>query len=179
VASNGGGGTSYAARWRWRTAVAAAAPTTWLGGDDAARWWRRCFGEQMKWRACGEERKRKHWYPNPAYIRWLTNEYRWACNDSPAPHIFVSGATSPTNICHVYSSVTWLHWWIYGLVKVKLDETYIHRCLAQTDEYDFIFVGSRTDEYNLNIFVDTDKFKNPDEWMMFSCSGGWSNRWSD
>jgi hypothetical protein len=31
--------------------------------------------------------------------------------------------------------------------------------LAQTDEYNFIFVGFETDEYNLNIFVGIDEYK--------------------
>jgi hypothetical protein len=36
-------------------------------------------------------------------------------------------------------------------------------CLAQTDEYDFIFIGFETDEYNLNIFIGTDEFKKIDK----------------
>jgi hypothetical protein len=44
-------------------------------------------------------------------------------------------------------------------VKVKPDDTYIHRCPVQTEEYNFIFVGFETDEYNLNIFISTDKYK--------------------
>jgi hypothetical protein len=88
----------------------------------------------------------------------LTDEYIWARNGSPAPHIFVGGTTSRTNICHVYSSVTCLHRQIYGLVKVKPDSPYIRQCLVQTDEYDFIFVGFGTDKYNFNIFIGTDEF---------------------
>jgi hypothetical protein len=50
-----------------------------------------------------------------------------------------------------------------GLIKVKLDGLYIHRFSVKTDEYKFIFVDFMTDEYNLNIFVSTDEFKNSDE----------------
>jgi hypothetical protein len=46
---------------------------------------------------------------------------------------------------------------------VKLAPPYIHQFLVNTDEYKFIFIGFGTDEYNLNIFIDTDEFKNPDE----------------
>jgi hypothetical protein len=46
---------------------------------------------------------------------------------------------------------------------LKLDGPYIHRCLVKTDEYKFIFIGFGTDEYNLNIFIGTDEFKNPNE----------------
>jgi hypothetical protein len=42
-------------------------------------------------------------------------------------------------------------------IKVKLDAPYIRRCPAQTDEYNFIFIGFGTDEYNLNIFISTDE----------------------
>jgi hypothetical protein len=50
-----------------------------------------------------------------------------------------------------------------GAVKIKPDEPYIRRFSAQTDEYNLTFVGFRTDEYNSNIFVSTDEFKNTDE----------------
>jgi hypothetical protein len=50
-----------------------------------------------------------------------------------------------------------------GPVKVKPNGPYIHRFLVKTDEYKFIFTGFGTNEYNLNIFIVTDKFKNPDE----------------
>jgi hypothetical protein len=56
------------------------------------------------------------------------------------------------------------------LVKVKPDDPYIRRCLASTDEYNFTFVDLGINEYNLNIFVGTDKFKKTDEIMTFSCS---------
>jgi hypothetical protein len=46
-----------------------------------------------------------------------------------------------------------------GPVKVKLDGSYIRRCLTQTDEYKFIFINFRTVEYNLNIFIRTDELK--------------------
>jgi hypothetical protein len=48
-------------------------------------------------------------------------------------------------------------------VKVKPDNPYIHRFPYPTDEYKVIFVGFKTDEYNLNTFVHTDEFKNTDE----------------
>jgi hypothetical protein len=47
-----------------------------------------------------------------------------------------------------------------GPVIVKSSGPYIHRCLAQTDEYNLISVGFRTDEYNLNIFIGTDELIN-------------------
>jgi hypothetical protein len=34
-----------------------------------------------------------------------------------------------------------------------------HRFPTQTNEYNFIFIGFRTDEYNLNIFIGTDELK--------------------
>jgi hypothetical protein len=46
-----------------------------------------------------------------------------------------------------------------GPVKIKLDSPYIGRCPVQTDEYNFIFVDFETDEYNLNIFIDTTNIK--------------------
>jgi hypothetical protein len=51
-----------------------------------------------------------------------------------------------------------------GSVKVKLDGSYIHRFLAQTNKYNITFVDPETNECNLNIFVGTD------EWMTFYCS---------
>jgi hypothetical protein len=63
----------------------------------------------------------------------------------------------------IYSSVTWLPNEYMGPAKVKLDGPYIYRLLAQTDEYNFIFINFRTDRYNLNIFIGTDEFKKPDE----------------
>jgi hypothetical protein len=47
-----------------------------------------------------------------------------------------------------------------GPVEVKQDDPYIRRCPTLTD---FIFIGSATDEYNLNIFVGIDEFEKPDE----------------
>jgi hypothetical protein len=46
--------------------------------------------------------------------------------------------------------------WAYTLRPVP---PYIGRFLIKTDEYKFIFVGFRINEYNLNIFVGTDEFK--------------------
>jgi hypothetical protein len=81
---------------------------TRLGGGDGAT--RRaeveavvCFAKRQRGRAnemkgaWGREKKE------------MTDEYRRTRNNSPAPHIFVGGATSPMNICYVYSLVTWLH----------------------------------------------------------------------
>jgi hypothetical protein len=51
-----------------------------------------------------------------------------------------------------------------GPIKVKLDGPDIHQFLAETDEYNLIFIGFWTDEYNFNIFVGTD------EWTPVSCS---------
>jgi hypothetical protein len=48
-----------------------------------------------------------------------------------------------------------------GLAKVKPDGPYIHRFQTQTDEYNFIVIGFRTDKYNLNIFIDTNELKKP------------------
>jgi hypothetical protein len=50
-----------------------------------------------------------------------------------------------------------------GPVKVKSDGPYIRLYPIKIDKYKFIFVSFKTDEYNLNIFVGTDKFKNPDK----------------
>jgi hypothetical protein len=43
----------------------------------------------MKILVCGEGRKMKRRFPNPTYIHRLTDEYRWAHNGSPAPHIYM------------------------------------------------------------------------------------------
>jgi hypothetical protein len=48
-------------------------------------------------------------------------------------------------------------------VKVKPDDPYIRWFPVKTDEYKFIFIDFRTDEYNLNIFIGTNKFKNSDK----------------
>jgi hypothetical protein len=52
---------------------------------------------ELKWRR-REERKGNARFPNPTYIRWL----RWVVPVSPAPHIFVGSAMSPTNMCHIF-----------------------------------------------------------------------------
>jgi hypothetical protein len=41
-----------------------------------------------------------------------------------------------------------------GLVKIKSDGLYVRRYQALTDEYNLIFVGFKTEEYSLNIFMD-------------------------
>jgi hypothetical protein len=44
------------------------------------------------------------WFPNPAiFVCWR------AVAICPIPRIFVGVATSPMNICGLYSSVTWFH----------------------------------------------------------------------
>jgi hypothetical protein len=63
---------------------------------------------ELKWQR-GEERKGNARFPDPAYIYRLTDEYRWVIPVNHAPHIFIGSATLPMNICHVYSSVMWLH----------------------------------------------------------------------
>jgi hypothetical protein len=50
-----------------------------------------------------------------------------------------------------------------GLVKVKPDDPYIRRFQPLIDEYQIIFIDFKTDEYNLNIFINTDEFKDTDE----------------
>jgi hypothetical protein len=44
-------------------------------------------------------------------------------------------------------------------VKIKPNNPYIRRFLTQINEYNLIFVSFKTDKYNLNIFIGTDKFK--------------------
>jgi hypothetical protein len=50
-----------------------------------------------------------------------------------------------------------------GPVKIKSDGSYIRLFSAETNEYNLIFVGFGTGEYNLNIFISTDKFKKTDK----------------
>jgi hypothetical protein len=57
-----------------------------------------------------------------------------------------------------------------GPIKVKPDGPYIHRCQALTDKYNLIFIGFKTDEYNLNVYVDTDEYVTTDKWTLVSCS---------
>jgi hypothetical protein len=95
----------------------------------------------------GKRQKGNAQFPNP-----VTDEYRRVHNGIHASHIFIGDATSPINMCYVTDEYM-------GPVKVKPDTPYIHRFLAQTDEYNVTFVGFRTDRYNLNIFVSTDEFK--------------------
>jgi hypothetical protein len=82
-------------------------------------------------------------HPNAPYIcrfGYVTDEYR--------THIFM---------------VMWLNRRIYGAAKVKPNSPYIHRFLAQTNEYNLTFIGFGIDEYNSNIFIGTDEFKNTNE----------------
>jgi hypothetical protein len=53
----------------------------------------------------------------------------------------------------------WLHGRIYGADQSQIGRPIYLLVLAQTDEYNFIFVGFETDEYNLNIFVSIDEYK--------------------
>jgi hypothetical protein len=54
------------------------------------------------------------------------------------------------NICHITNKYM-------GPVKVRPNDPYIHQFQSLTDEYILIFVGFKTDEYKLNIFVDADE----------------------
>jgi hypothetical protein len=56
-------------------------------------------------------------------------------------------------------------------VKVNPDNPYICRFHSLIDKYKVIFVGFKTNKYNLNIFIGTDEFKNTDELcvMQFEC----------
>jgi hypothetical protein len=64
-------------------------------------------------------------------------------------------------ISRLYSSVNQQKYrWAHTIISAP---PYICRFSLKTDEYKFIFVGFGTGEYNLNIFVGTDEFKNPDE----------------
>jgi hypothetical protein len=56
------------------------------------------------------------------------------------------------------------HLYLLGRARtVRPTPAYIYRFPIKTNEYKFIFIGFETDEYNLNIFIGTDEFKNPDE----------------
>jgi hypothetical protein len=83
--------------------------------------------ENEKLNACAEKGEKGNVsFPDPAYIRQLPDEYRWACTVRPAP-------------------------------------PYTCRFSVKTNEYKFIFIGFETDEYNLNIFIGTNEFKNSDK----------------
>jgi hypothetical protein len=61
--------------------------------------------ENEKLNACAEKGEKGNVsFPDPAYIRQLTDEYRWARTVRPAPHILVGSESKPTNIS-LYSSV--------------------------------------------------------------------------
>jgi hypothetical protein len=57
----------------------------------------------------GKKKKENGWFHESDYIHRLTDEYRQVVPISPAPPIFIGEATSPMNICHIYSSLMWLH----------------------------------------------------------------------
>jgi hypothetical protein len=100
------------------------------GGMSRERWCKKRgarSSKNEKLNACAEKgEKGNASFPDPVYIRQLTNEYRRACTVRPVPPYFC-------------------------------------RFPVKTNEYKFIFIGFGTDEYNLNIFVGTDEFKNPNE----------------
>jgi hypothetical protein len=95
-------------RRRVSGAAAAAGEQCGIGGRAASAWQaRQASGGVGRWEheienvLCGGscERIGKTIQPiSIAYIHRLTDEYRWARNGSPTPHIFDGGTTSPTNI---------------------------------------------------------------------------------
>jgi hypothetical protein len=88
------------------------------GGYEATAMRHAAVGER---RVCGCGRVGKMIPPiSVTYIHQLTDKYKRAHNGSPAPHRFIGGATSPTNIL-VYSSVMWSTDEYMGPVKVKPD----------------------------------------------------------
>jgi hypothetical protein len=80
-----------------------------LGGDGGRRW----RHETKQGKELGVRRGTGLKCYKAAYIHRLTNEYRRVVPVNPVPLIFISEATSPTNIGHIYSSVTWHHRRIY------------------------------------------------------------------
>jgi hypothetical protein len=58
----------------------------------------------------------------------------------------------------IYSSVSHVTDEYMGSFKVKPDGPYICRFLAQTDKYNVLCIGFKTDKYNLNIYVGTDEY---------------------
>jgi hypothetical protein len=50
-----------------------------------------------------------------------------------------------------------------GPVKVRPDNPYIRRLQSLTNKYKVLFVYFKTDEYNLNIFIDIEECKNTDK----------------
>jgi hypothetical protein len=64
-----------------------------LGGGSgvskvAARFGNTVARRGMKIVVHREGRKGDARFPKPAYIRWITDEYRRACNGSPVSHVF-------------------------------------------------------------------------------------------
>jgi hypothetical protein len=49
------------------------------------------------------------------------------------------------------------------MATVKPDDPCIYRFKSLTDEYRVIFIGFKTGNYNLSIFVGTDEYKTTDE----------------
>jgi hypothetical protein len=60
--------------------------------------------------------------------------------DFDRPHIFVSGAMSPTNIRGIDSSVMWHHQRIYGVQVCHYGPTYIHRELYFLKVVKLVFI---------------------------------------
>jgi hypothetical protein len=117
----------------------------WCGvSRSKAVWQRRASGDKTKNEAhsiWGRE-KRKHPFPNPPIFVGIGGSYL--------------SAQRPLYICGQTDEYSWP-------VKVKWDDPYIHQFPYPTDEYYFICVGFKTDEYNLNIFIGTDGYKKTDE----------------
>jgi hypothetical protein len=135
---NGGTGPpAMAAGWQWlvtskrRLGSGCWAPGSW----SMKRWWAGQgggTGGRASKEAAGRVRRR-HWQPGEegvidggVCVRDLavrengggrdqkTEKGSWQFPNphvalNPTPHIFIGGATSPINICGLYSSVTWLH----------------------------------------------------------------------
>jgi hypothetical protein len=85
-----------------RTASGGGAVRTVSGGVGRAR----SVGKKC-WRRGGRAQREIELMRVGVYIRRLTDEYRWVVPVCPGPPIFVGLVTSPTNIGHLYSSVTW------------------------------------------------------------------------
>jgi hypothetical protein len=86
------------------------------GVDDAtSQRWRWEGGGQMRG---GGVENAKWWHPNAKGEKKSRHLQILAIGGPvpvcPVPPIFIGEATSPMNICHLYSSVMWLHRRIYG-----------------------------------------------------------------
>jgi hypothetical protein len=86
----GGRASGKEAAAMWASSKEAAAAMCVKGGD----------GRERKW--TGQRSKN------------LRRDFTVSKPVCPTPRIFIGAATSPTNICGLYSSVMWLHRRIYG-----------------------------------------------------------------